>query len=141
MKRFIIFLMSIIILSSCGGKSNKREIAENFLEGYKMNNLEAMTKNIPKEDKNKVYNIDMAELKPQEQSLITNLNNELNWEFIKEDKESATFKIIKKDLDAITANKSFKMNEIPTKEEEISFKYNDKNEIINIEEIFHSISS
>lgn len=141
MKKFVIFLMSIILLSSCGGKSNKREIAENFLEGYKTNNLEVMTKNIPKEDKDKIYNIDMTELKPQEQSLITNLNNELNWEFIKEESDSITFKITKKDLDAITTNKSFKFDEIPIKEEEIIFKYNDKNEIINIEEIFNSISS
>lgn len=141
MKKFVIFLMSIILLSSCGGKSNKREIAENFLEGYKTNNLEVMTKNIPKEDKDKIYNIDMTELKPQEQSLITNLNNELNWEFVKEESDSITFKITKKDLDAITTNKSFKFDEIPIKEEEIIFKYNDKNEIVNIEEIFNSISS
>lgn len=141
MKKFVIFLMSIILLSSCGGKSKKREIAENFLEGYKTNNLEVMTKNIPKEDKDKIYNIDMTELKPQEQSLITNLNNELNWGFVKEGSDSITFKITKKDLDAITTNKSFKFDEIPIKEEEIIFKYNDKNEIINIEEIFNSISS
>lgn len=141
MKKFVIFLMSIILLSSCGGKSNKREIAEKFLEGYKTNDLEAMTKNIPKEDKDKIYNIDMTELKPQEQSLITNLNNELNWEFVKEGSDSTTFKITKKDLDAITINKSFKIDEIPIKEEEINFKYNNKNEIINIEEIFNSISS
>jgi lipoprotein len=143
-KRILIILLSVFTLTSCANNKSKEDIANSFLEGYRTNNANKMRENVSKDSKSNIYTIDLSELKPEEQSLLTELNNSLDWSKIKEDENSITFNVESKDLEAVLTDKSpdtFKMSDIPLKNEEITFEFNKEGQITNSEEILEKLNN